>query len=192
MKKICLWIILLWLSFLFSACSLVPKTTKFSQNENIETNISEYTNKINRLNFTYPKNRNLEENKFGFSVIISTPNDNEINEKVWIKFKELPKFLSVQEYYEETIFELQNTLLNFKEIETKDIKKNELNGKSITYQHIWWNKWEIKIKSKETFLISPENIVYIINYIATKDTFNKHLKEVESLIESFTVLAYEI
>jgi len=124
---------------LVSACSIVPKTLENNLVKGVETvdqNLSEYKNTVDRLSFNYPKNWELEENKFGFTVIVFTPKDDEINENVGIAFKELPKFLSVQEYYEEAIFELESTLPDFKEIQTKDIQKNELNGKSIIYTHI--------------------------------------------------------
>jgi len=37
----------------------------------------------------------------------------------------------------------------------------------------------------QTFLMWPENRVYSINYTATKESFNTHIKWVEKIIDSF-------
>ncbi len=150
--------------------------------ENNDTNY--YESKSGNFSLNFPKEWTLKENEYWFDTIIFTPKDDEINENVWISVQKLQKFLSVQEYYEETISQLKDTLIWFKEIKSEDINKWTLNWKKIEYEHKSDDK---TLYSQQSFLISPENIVYSINYTATKNTFKNFIKWVELILNSFDV-----
>ena len=150
----------------------------------VESKNNYYENKLENFVFEFPNNWIMEENKYWFNVIISTPKDDEINENVWVSVQRLQKFLSIQEYYEKTSLELKEALIWFKEIESQDIKKWTLSWKRIKYEHTSWDK---NLISEQTFLISPENVVYIINYTATKQTFDTFLTWVNIISNSFNI-----
>ncbi len=143
-----------------------------------------YENKAENFSFDFADGREFQENKYGFNTIVFTPKDDEIKENVWISVQHLQKFISKQEYYEETVNKLKDTLTNFEETKVEDITQDGLEWKTITYEYQEWDK---TLNTQETFLMGEENKVYIINYTATKETFNKFLEGVEQIITSFKV-----
>ncbi len=193
--------IILWITFslFLTWCgidSLIMQDESSDKNINIEDPIENneevteenntllYENKEHNFSFELPNERTFEENKYGFKTIVFSPKDDEIKENVWISVQQLQKFLSVQEYYEETINKLKKTIKTFTETKTEDIKIWNLKWKTIWYEY---KEWDIIVKSKETFLMSAENKVYIINYTATKDTFEKFLEWAETILNTFKV-----
>lgn len=145
----------------------------------------EYENKAEKFSFDFLDERTFQENKYGFNTIVFTPKDDEIKENVWISVQNLQKTINIQEYYTETINKLKNTLKEFKETKTEDITQNWLEGKTITYEYKEWDKI---LNTQETFLMDNKtNKVYIINYTATKKTFNKFLEWAEEIIKSFKI-----
>ena len=144
-----------------------------------------YENKAEKFSFDFADGREFQENKYGFTTIVFTPKDDNIKENVWISVQQLQKFISKQEYYEETVNKLENTLTDFKETKVEDIIQDGLEWKTITYEYQEWDK---TLKSQQTFLISKENTVYIINYTATKITFDKFINWVEKIIKSFNII----
>lgn len=191
MKKILT--IVLTLSFLSTMwCSLNQEKTQSNDLEkeiikelNIESDNNYYENKIENFSINFPKEWTLKENEYWFNTIIFTPKDDDINENVWISVQKLQKFLSVQEYYEETKSQLQETLIWFKEIKNENIEIWWLNWKKTQYEH---KSWEKTLYSQQSFLISPENIVYSINYTATKQTFDNFLAWSEIILNSFKII----
>ncbi|MCK9466869.1 MAG: DcrB-related protein [Candidatus Absconditabacterales bacterium] len=158
------------------------KAEIFEYNKNNSETIH-YENKMENFSLDFPKNRTIKESKF--NVIISTPKNDNINENVIIVSQQLQKFLSIAEYYEETILQLEKMLEGFKEIKSTDIVKGELKGKTIIYEHTYQEDENLRLKSLQTFFITSENRVYSINYTATKESFNTHIKGVEKIIDSF-------
>ncbi len=196
MKKIYIISGLILSLFLFW-CSLDSLIVQDDTNQDINTgtNIEEiettesistmfYENKEEVFSFEFLSGRTFDENKYWFKTIVFSPLDDKIKENVGITTQQLQKFLSVQEYYEETINNLQNTIKGFKETSAVDIVQWELKGKTITYEY---QEWDVMIESQETFLMAPENKVYIINYTATKDTFDKFIDWANSIIKSFKI-----
>jgi hypothetical protein len=188
MKKTYLSLILLSSVLLFW-CSLNPKNvinleswTTVDKFEDINEDTLIYESKSENFIFNFKKERTFEENKFWFNTIVFTPKDDEINENVWIAVQKLQKFLSVEEYYEETIKELKSTIIWFKETKTENISKQWLNGKKIIYDH---QADDRNLKSQQTFLISKDNVVYSIVYTSTKENFNKFLKWADIIVDSF-------
>jgi hypothetical protein len=188
MKKVYLVFILLW-SVLFFWCSLkssnINETWNISisdQSEDIENNTLVYENKSENFLFSFPKERTFEENQYWFNTIVFTPEDDEIKENIWIAVQKLQKFLSIQKYYEETLTELKDTVVWFKEIKAEDVSIDWLDGKKIIYEHQTNGK---NLKSQQTFMISKDNIVYSIVYTATKESFNKFLEWANIILNSF-------
>jgi len=193
MKKtyIILWLILslvltwCWIDWIIiKENSKDVKTTQQEESVKEENKKRQYENKSENFSFEFLSWWNFEENKYGFNTIVFSPKDDEIKENVWISVQQLQKFLSVAEYYEETINNLEKTIKTFEEVENKNIEIWNLKWKKIIYEY---KEWEITIKSQETFLISKENKVYIINYTATKDTFEKFLEWSEIILNSFKI-----
>lgn len=169
-------------------------TIKDSQTNNIENNthnensnkitnkIHTYESKLENFSFDFPVEWTIKEDNFNIKIF--TPRNDDINENIVIVTQQLQKFLSVDEYYEETIRQFKDTLEWFKEIESKDIIKWKLKWKTIVYKHTIKDK-NLTLKSLQTFLMWPENRVYSINYTATKDSFDTHIKWLELIINSF-------
>lgn len=172
-------------------------TTSWSQTDNIQIeNIQTdkntdksriYENKTNNFSFEFPDGREFQEDKYGFTVVVFTPKDDEVKENIWVAIQKLQKFISIQEYYEETVNKLQETLNEFNEVshyETTNKNTDWLKWKTIIYEY---QEWELTLKSQQTFLISTENTVYILNYTATKDTFNNFIDWVEQIVNTFSL-----
>ncbi len=179
--------LLILATFILAWCNL-NKNTEIQDPENwvsINNNEFSYTNQEKKFQFNNIDWRTIETGKYWFDTIAFSPKDDDIRENVSIKTDELQKFLSVQEYYEETINTLQNQVKWFEEIEKKEVNINDMKWVSIMYTHLWW---EIELKSERTFLMSPENIVYIIEYISTADTFTKFYTEYKKILQSFNVI----
>ena len=169
-------------------------TIKDSQTNNIENNthnensnkitnkIHTYESKLENFSFDFPVEWTIKEDNFNIKIF--TPRNDDINENIVIVTQQLQKFLSVDEYYEETIRQFKDTLEWFQEIESKDIIKWKLKWKTIVYKHTIKDK-NLTLKSSQTFLMWPENRVYSINYTATKDSFDTHIKWLELIINSF-------
>lgn len=191
MKKFYLTVMLLS-SVLFLWCSLSLNNTKNTEDWKLNNQIEEakdndtlfYENKTENFSFNFLKDRTFQENRFWFNTIVFTPEDDWINENVWIKIQKLQKFLSVQEYYEETINEIKDTVIWFKEIKTENISIEKLNGKKIVYEHQTENE---NLKSQYTFLMSKDNTVYSIVYTATKKSFDKFIKWANIILNTFKV-----
>lgn len=143
-----------------------------------------YENKTEKFSLEFPDGREFEENKYGFDTIIFTPKNDDIKENIWVSTQELQKFLSVDEYYQETVNKLNETQKGFEEIDSKNIIIDDLNWKYITYKY---QEGENELKIKQVFLISSENKVYTINYTATKDTFDDYIQNVDQIINSFQI-----
>lgn len=169
-------------------------TIKDSQTNNIENNTYNensnkitnkthtYKSKLENFSFDFPVEWTIKEDNFNIKIF--TPRNDEINENIIIVTQQLQKFLSVDEYYEETIQQFKDTLEWFQEIESKDIIKWKLKWKTIVYEHTIKDK-SLTLKSLQTFLMWPENRVYSINYTATKDSFDTYIKWVELIMNSF-------
>ncbi len=157
---------------------------KNTETQNEGTNTRIYENKTDNFSFEFMSGRTFQENKYWFTTVVFTPQDDDIKENVWIAIQKLQKYLSVQEYYEETKSKLENTIVWFQEINTKDITQAGLEWKTMTYEY---QEWELTLKSQQTFLIAENNTVYIINYTATADTFDTFIDWVNIIIDSFTL-----
>ena len=152
-------------------------------NDNLN-NTRIYENKTNNFSFEFDSWRTFQEDKYWFTTIVFAPVDDGIKENVWIAVQNLQKTLSIQEYAQETINKLKETVKWFQEIKNEDISINWLNWKTIIYEY---QEWEVNIKAQQTFLITENNTVYIINYTATSKTFDKFINWVETILNSFTL-----
>jgi hypothetical protein len=137
-------------------------------------------------NFTIsiPNQWNFVENEHGFSVIVYTPEDWDLRENLWITIQTPQIDTDLEEYYKDSMQKIDGISEWFKEIKTTDIEINGIKGKSTIYETV---ENDTNIQSQQTVLIK-NNIVYILQYTATKETFDKYINEINNIIKSFTIL----
>lgn len=145
--------------------------------------IYEYESKLYNFSIQVPNQWNFVENEYGFSVIFYTPNDWGVRENLWISIQTPQINTNLEEYYQETMKKIEEISEWFNEIESTDIEVSWLKGKNTIYETI---QNDTNIKSQQTVFID-NNIVYILQYTATKETFDKYIKEVNNIIKSFTL-----
>jgi hypothetical protein len=143
----------------------------------------EYESKLDKFSIQVPNDWSFEENKYGFSVIAYTPDDWEVRENLWVLIQTPQINTNLEEYYQESIKKIDEISEWFKEIKTSDIEINWLKGKNTIYETIQNNT---NIKSQQTVFIK-DNIVYVLQYTATKETFDKYINDVNNIIKSFTL-----
>lgn len=148
--------------------------------KNIES--VEYENKNYKFKLNIPFDWSFKENNKWFDLILFTPEDDEINENLWIKIQELQTDQSLDSYIWKTESELKNLYRDFSEKEIKNIEVN--NWKSIIYE--FSDGW-INIKAQQTVFIIND-IAYVFTYTATKDTYEKYIEAINKTISSFSLL----
>jgi hypothetical protein len=145
----------------------------------------EYDNKPYSFTIQIPNNWNFVENEYGFAVLVYTPEDWDVRENLWISVQTPQIDTNLEDYYKESMQKIAEISKWFKEIKTSDIEINWLKGKSTIYETI---QNDTNIKSQQTVFIDSKNYVYILQYTATKDTFNKYLNGINTIIKSFKIL----
>lgn len=199
MKNKNLLIILSWVILLLTWCSKINNNTwnqnlipsdnetsieqdNISSTETQENNINEktigYENKQYNFSLSIPVWRVLKENEWNFETLLYAPQNDNIRENIWISVQTPQIETSLEDYYNNTI----NWLWTI--ISDDDIEINWIKWKNIIYTTESWN---IKIKAQQTFMIYW-NIVYVIQYTATEDTFQSYINDVNQVRDSFKVL----
>jgi hypothetical protein len=199
MKNKNLLIILSWVILLLTWCSKINNNTwnqnltpsdnetsieqdNIASTETQENNINEknigYENKQYNFSLSIPVWRVLKENEWNFETLLYAPQNDNIRENIWISVQTPQIETSLEDYYNNTI----NWLWTI--ISDDDIEINWIKWKNIIYTTESWN---IKIKAQQTFMIYW-NIVYIIQYTATEDTFQSYINDVNQVRDSFKVL----
>lgn len=143
-----------------------------------------YENKKENFSLDIPQNWTFKEDEYNFSVILYTPEDDDIRENLWVTVQEPQVETNINEYYTKTVQRFKDSTQWFKEIESKDLDINWLNGKSIVYKY---TEWSNEIKAQQTILMK-QNKIFVLQYTATKDTFKKYSDTINKIIESFKVL----
>jgi len=151
----------------------------YEENTPTKNNSINYENKQYNFSLEIPEWWVLKENEKNFDTLLYTPQNDDIRENVGITVQTPQVQYTVNDYYENSIDWLWTI------IESKDIEVKWIKWKSTIYET---TAWELKIKWQQAFLISDDNIVYNIQYTATDKTFDKYIKEVNSIINSFTIL----
>lgn len=162
--------------------------TNNSNNENKKTkkdNTFTYENKKNNFTIEIPTSRSFQEEEYNFEVLINTPKDDEINENLWISVQTPQIKTDLNSYYLNSMKKIEEISENFKEISSNNISANWLEWKSTIYENTQWNS---TIKSQQTVFINDKNKVFVLQYTATKDTFDKYINEVNKIINSFKIL----
>lgn len=145
----------------------------------------EYQNKPYNFTIQIPNNWSFVENEHGFTVLVYTPEDWDIHENLWITVQTPQIATDLEDYYKDSMKRIDEISEGFKEIKTSDIEINWLKGKSTIYETI---KNDTNVKSQQTVFIDNNNYVYILQYTATKDTFDKYMDGVNTIIKSFKIL----
>jgi len=144
----------------------------------------EYESKMYNFTISIPNQWNFVENEHGFSVIVYTPEDWDLRENLWITIQTPQIDTDLEEYYKDSMQKIDGISEWFKEIKTTDIEINGIKGKSTIYETV---ENDTNIQSQQTVLIK-NNIVYVLQYTATKETFDKYINEINNIIKSFTIL----
>lgn len=145
----------------------------------------EYQNKPYNFTIQIPNNWSFIENEHGFTVLVYTPENGDIHENLWITVQTPQIATDLEDYYKDSMKRIAEISEWFKEIKTSDIEINWLKGKSTIYETI---KNGIGIKSQQSVFIDDKNYVYILQYTATKDTFDKYMDGINTIINSFKIL----
>ena len=145
----------------------------------------EYQNKPYNFTIQIPNNWSFVENEHGFTVLVYTPEDWDIHENLWITVQTPQIATDLEDYYKDSMKRIDEISEGFKEIKTSDIEINWLKGKSTIYETI---KNDTNVKSQQTVFIDNNNYVYILQYTAKKDTFDKYMDGVNTIIKSFKIL----
>ena len=122
-----------------------------------------------------------QENK----QVLFSQYDDEINENLWISVQTPQIKTDLNTYYSNSMKKIAEISDNFKEISYTDIEVNWIKWKSVIYES---TQWDTIIKSQQTVFIDDDNKVYILQYTATKSTFDKYLNTINWIIKSFEVL----
>lgn len=145
----------------------------------------EYQNKSYNFTIEIPWNWTFMENEFNFPVLVYTPEDWWVRENLGISVQTPQIATDIETYYSESMKKIAEISEWFNEISSTDIEVNWLKGKSTIYETI---QNDTNIKSQQTVFIDENNYVYILQYTATKDTFDKYSKEIDHIIKSFKIL----
>ena len=145
----------------------------------------EYDNKPYNFTIQIPNNWNFVENEHGFTVLVYTPEDGDIHENLWITVQTPQIATNLEDYYKDSMTKIAEISEWFKEIKTSDIEINWMKGKSTIYETV---QNDTNIKSQQTVFIDSKNYVYILQYTATKETFDKYLDGANTIIKSFKIL----
>lgn len=144
-----------------------------------------YDSKLYNYTIQIPNNWNFVENEYGFSVLVYTPEDWNVRENLWITIQTPQIDTNLEEYYKESMQKIAEISEWFKEIKTSDIEVNWLKGKNTIYETV---QNDTNIKSQQTVFIDSKNYIYILQYTATKETFDKYIDGVSTIIKSFKIL----
>ncbi len=193
MKRLTLFtLILLWT--LFAGCTfLSPSSTdKVSFNvpekqleEQSQVVLSTYQNKPYGFSLQFPSDRTFEENVYGSTVMLFTPQatGDKLRENVGIIVQELPQSYTLDEYATLTISELEQMIPEFKIVSTGSvILADNYPAYTIMYQG---KQGQFDLQRQQVFGIIDKQ-VYIITYTATTDTFSSFMDEVHTIISSLS------
>lgn len=145
----------------------------------------EYENKLYNFSIEIPGNWTFMENEFNFAVLVYTPEDWWVRENLGVSVQTPQIATDLETYYSESMKKIAEISEWFNEINSTDIEVNWLNGKSTVYETV---QNDTNVKSQQTVFIDKNNYVYILQYTATKDTFNNYSKEIDYIIKSFKIL----
>ncbi|AHB41448.1 hypothetical protein P148_SR1C00001G0657 [candidate division SR1 bacterium RAAC1_SR1_1] len=185
MKKNLL-IMLFVLTLLLTGCSkpanneIGGEETEKSQKETILS----YENKQYRLKLDFPSTRNFKENVYGATVMFFAPEKKDkTTENLGITVKLIDSGANLETLYTDNKNMLKEIAEDFTIENEKSIKIDNYPAKQIQYS---FSQGEYKIKQEQIIVIKDE-ILYMIGYTATQDTFDDYKKEVNAIIESIRI-----
>lgn len=161
-----------------------------TNNETKEHNIKEkktydYESKLYRFTVKVPFTWTFVEEKYWFTVLFYTPDDDEISENLWISIQTPQTAANLEEYYKDSMQKISEISEWFKKIGAKKIEVNGLKWISAVYET---KQNGTNVKSQQTVIIDDKNHVYVLQYTATKDTYDKYINDVNNIIRSFKIL----
>lgn len=191
MKKLIPLMLVTGLLFLFGCAKNVPTaidasgaiTTGASTDQNVnERQI--YESKTDRFTIQFPTTRTLQEDIYGASVVFSSPlsTGDTLKENVGIVKSSLKKEYTLDEYYLLNK-EVLATQSGYMEIESTDIKVNDLNAKKSIFKTSM-NGTNLQF---EQVLIIKGKFAYIITYTATEETFSQYIQKVDEIVATLEI-----
>lgn len=144
-----------------------------------------YENKQYRLKLDFLSNRTFEENVYWSTVMFFVPKEaNKITrENLWITIKLTNSGTNLETFYQDNKEMIQWIASDFLIEKENDLKIDNYPAKQIQYS--FSQEWH-NIKQEQTIIIKEE-LAYIINYTATKETFDHHKKDIDNIIKSLSI-----
>lgn len=144
----------------------------------------DYENSDYGLELEYPKNWSIQEEgdflKPGIVFLSPPENDtDDFQEKVTVAIENLPQPLSLKEYTEQVIKQIEDSNEIIEQPKVTTFANKE--GRQIIYQEKDGNK-----KRMEVWMLKNQK-AYIATYTAETDKFNKFLKQADKTIQSITI-----
>lgn len=180
-------IMLVFTTLLLTGCSKTPTDNLEGKTIEKKQKITslKYENKQYRLKMDFPSNRTFKENVYWSTVMFFTPEEENktTKENLWITIKIINSWANLNSLYAENKEILQWISNDFIIESEKDIKIDNYPAKQI--QYAFSQEW-YKIRQEQTLVIKWE-ILYMINYTATQDTFDNYKKDIYKIIESISI-----
>ena len=145
-----------------------------------------YENEYIQLEYPATWKRETNSNSSNSSVVFVSPKENEsdeFQEKVTVTLEESPQPLSLQQYSDRMVEQIENSS-NFILSPPKSTKLGRSDGKYIIYLG---TDRERKVKRKEVWTVNYKQI-YTVVYTAEVDKFDKFLPQAEKMIESLEII----
>lgn len=174
------------LTLLLTGCSKPANNEiggEVSENSQKEKILS-YENKQYRLKLDFPSTWNFKENVYWATVMFFAPEKaDKTTENLGITIKLIDSWANLETLYTDNKNMLKEISEDFTIENEKDIKIDNYPAKQVQYS---FSQWEYKIKQEQTIVIKWE-ILYMIGYTATQDTFDDYKKEVDTIIDSISI-----
>jgi len=190
MKKI---IYLLWLlSFIFLTwCQSPQKWTNVLQEnslleiQQVKSGLQTYQSKVGWFSVQYPSKWTFQENAYGSIVMFFAPTSewDKIKENLSVIKEDTKKIITSEQYYQSSKELLVKSLTDFSEISNQNIKIDWIDAKKIIYKR---TLWDTKLQVEQVLLIK-DKAAYIFTYTATPETFDDYIKNIDQIINSFSI-----
>lgn len=180
-------LLLAFATLLLAGCGKEITTPSGDTTPTLITSNGLYENKDAWFSVNVPEWWQTEENVYNSIVRFSAPQAewDALRENVGIMMEQLPYKVTLDEYYEAAKESFQSLITWYVEISKEIITINNLQGIKLIYT--WKPAWYDGILQQEYVFLINWTTTYIINYLATPETFSLYSKDVDTLVASFTL-----
>lgn len=133
----------------------------------------------------FPKDWTHQENVYWAQVMFFAPQatGDQFRENVSVVTEQLPAPMTVSDYYTAVKTQLTQLISGYQEITNEDIDLNGVAAKKLVYKGSQSNY----ALQRTQVIVIKDTTAYVISYTATADTYSDFVKEVDTIIASFTV-----